>query len=223
MAIMLCPMTRRFSIVYSLASAVALPFYSLVAKTLIEGEHFVPSKGSAILASNHISFIDPLSIGCLVHRRKRQVHFLAKDSLFKNSILRWFFTSAGAIPVARNTGKAADSLIHAQAALHRGHLVAIYPEATMSDDLIQLPIKSGALRLAVQSSAPIVVIGVWGAQDTWRKGRRPHFRFRRPLAMVVLPPYTLAADEDIDHARKVLAEKMLHATELAKAKLGVHA
>ncbi|HMS24331.1 MAG TPA: lysophospholipid acyltransferase family protein [Acidimicrobiia bacterium] len=215
-------MSRRFSIVYSLASAVALPLYSLVARTHIEGEHFVPSKGGAILASNHISFVDPLSLGCLVHRRKRQVHFLAKDSLFKNPILRWFFTSAGAIPVARNTVQAADSLIHAQAALQRGHLVAIYPEATMSADLVQLPIKSGALRLAVQASVPIVVVGVWGSQDIWRKGHRPHFRFRRPLAMVVLPPYTLAADEDIDKGREVLAEKMLHATALAKAKLGVH-
>lgn len=214
-------MHKRTSIVYSLARLVILPIYFIFVKTIIEGEHFVPREGRVILVSNHISFIDPICLGYLGYRRKRQVHFLAKDSLFKFKILKWFFTAAGQIPVERGTERAADSLIHARASLENNSVVGIYPESTMPEDLIQLPIKSGALRLSQETGAPIVVVGTWGAHNTWRKGKKPRPRFRSTHAVVVLPPYKIEPEQNIDEAREVLAEKMAEATLKAKRKLGV--
>lgn len=213
-------MRRRPSIVYFLAEHFILPFYWLVAKTTIEGEHFLPHDGSVILVSNHISFIDPISLGYLGRRRKRQIHFLAKDSLFKNPILGKFFRACGQIPVERGTERAADSLIHARESLASGHVVGIFPESTMPEDLVQLPLKSGALRLAAETGAPLIVVGAWGAHDTWRKGKLPSLRLRRPHALIVLRAYSIAADADIEREREILADKMRDATSKARAKIG---
>jgi 1-acyl-sn-glycerol-3-phosphate acyltransferase len=200
---------------YQIAEWIALPFVTIFTKTVIEGEHFLPKTGSVILVSNHISFVDPLTLGLLGHRRKRQVHFLAKDALFKKTLLRWFFTSCGQIPVARGTNNASDSLIHAQRALDKGQCVGIFPEGTMPDDLVQLPIKSGAVRLAQKTAAPIVVVGIWGGHEIWRKDHRPHFGFRRRCVVVVTPPYSVDENISIDELREELAMKMKDATRKA--------
>lgn len=213
-------MRRRPSIVYFLAEHFILPFYWLFVRTVIEGEHFLPHEGPVVLVSNHISFIDPISLGYLGRRRKRQIHFLAKDSLFKNPLLGRFFRACRQIPVERGTERAADSLIHARESLEHGHVVGIFPESTMPEDLVQLPLKSGALRLAAETGAQIIVVGAWGAQDTWRKGKKPHPRFRMPHALVVLPPYEIPVDADIEHERDILADKMRDATSKARAKIG---
>lgn len=213
-------MSRRHSIVYTIAEAIALPLYMILVKTSIEGEHFLPQEGAVVLASNHISFVDPLAMGYLGHRRKRQIHFLAKDGLFKNPILRRFFLACGQIPVSRGTAQASDSLIPAQEALRKERVVGIYPEGTMTDDLSQLPIKSGAVRLSIETGAPIVVIGSWGTHEIWRKGHKPHLRFRVKHAMVVLPPYVVDPEMSIEDARQELASKMLDATAKAISKRG---
>lgn len=218
---MLCAMPSNHSIVYSLASWIALPPYVLTVKTIIEGEHFVPREGPVILVSNHISFIDPLSLGYLGRRRHRQIHFLAKDGLFNNRIFGAFLRACGQIPVARGTQKASESLNSARQSLKKGHVVGIYPEATMPDDLVQLPIKSGALRLAQETGAPIVVVGTWGAHEVWRKGYRPRLRFRHRHAMVVLPSYIVNPDADIETARVDLADKMKKATQQAQQLKGM--
>lgn len=216
---MLFLMTKKTSIVYVLAREFILPFYALFVKTRIEGEHFLKKVGPVVLVSNHISFIDPLALGYLGRRRKRQIHFLAKASMFENPILRWFFLKCGQIPVERNTERAQDSLIHAKEALLDGRVVGIYPESTISEDLELLPIKSGAVRLAIQTGAEIVVVGTWGAQDTWRKGKKPMPRFRRKHMMVVLPPYKVDQNTDVEIARDELANKMKQATSIAKEKI----
>lgn len=218
-------MTERPSILYALARSIILPIYSIFVKTIIEGEHFLPTTGPVIIAGNHISFIDPVAMGYLGRRRKRQIHFLAKDSLFKNPILGWFFKACRQIPVERETERAADSLIHAQHSLEHGHAVGIYPESTMPvaqdyKDMTQLPIKSGALRMSSKTRAPIVVVGSWGAQDTWRKGKLPKPRFRRRHVLVVLPGFVVDENPDMENAKHELASKMMDATEKAKKKLG---
>lgn len=94
------------------------------------------------------------------------------------------------------------------------------PAADEKKDMVQLPVKSGAIRLSAETGVPIVVVGGWGAQDTWRKGKLPRPRFRQPHALVVLPGYVVEAGQGIDEAREILADKMRQATQQAKNKLG---
>jgi 1-acyl-sn-glycerol-3-phosphate acyltransferase len=217
---MLFRMPKYSSIMHRFARIVLLPFYSLFVKTKIEGEHFIPRQGPAIIVSNHISFIDPFALGYLCRRRNRQIHFLAKSELFKIPLLGWFLRSCGQIPVERGTSKAADSLLSAELALSDSRLVGIYPESTMPEDLVQLPIKSGAIRLAIKTGAPIIVVGTWGAHDFWRKGKLPRPRIRDTHWLIVAKPYLLDKDADVEASRSQLAEMMKQTTKIAKEKLG---
>ena len=213
-------MKSEKSLVYSITSFFALPIYSLLVNTKIEGEHFIVKDGPVIIVSNHISFIDPLALCYLLRRRKRQVTFLAKDSLFKNRLLGWFFRQCQQIPVSRETDNAKNSLIHANEALNIGKCVAIYPEGTISDTNNLLAIKSGALRLAQSSGAEIVVIGTYGANKIWTKGSRPNFKLRSKHAMIVSKGYKIDKDANIEEEKIKLANRMSSLALQARKKLG---
>ncbi|MFN8015493.1 MAG: lysophospholipid acyltransferase family protein [Acidimicrobiia bacterium] len=212
-------MSNKHSLLYKFSSSILLSLYLLLTRNKIEGEHFLPKSGPVILVSNHISFIDPFALGYLARRRKRQIHFLAKSELFKNKILRKYFLACGQIPVNRQSENAKDALIYARQSLENGHVVGIFPEGTMPLDLVQLPIKTGAIRLAQDTGAPIVVVGAFGAHDIWRKGHKPKLKFRAKHYMVLLPEYFVSKDASIETEKVVLAEKMLDATAKAKSKL----
>ena len=60
------------------------------------GRENVPAKGGALLASNHQSFLDPVAVGsCL----PRQVHYMARESLFRQSIFGRLLRSVNSFPV----------------------------------------------------------------------------------------------------------------------------
>ena len=184
-------MKNKKSIMYSICSYLILPIYKVLVKEIIEGEHFIPTQEPVIIISNHISFIDPLNMAYLLKRRKRQVSFLAKDSL-----------------------------LLAEEALAKGKCVGIYPEATISDLTKLLPLKSGALRLAQKSGVEIIVIGTYGAHKIWTKGSRVKFRFRTKNSIVVSKGFKVSKDQDIEQARKDLYIKMTDLVLKAKQKLG---
>lgn len=213
-------MKSEKSIIYKIATYIAMPFYAILIKTKSEGEHFIPTKGPIILVSNHISFLDPLAIGFLARRRKRQISFLAKGSLFKNPVLRWFFYQCHQIPVYRDSDRAADSLIEAENALANGACICFYPEATISSTEQLLPIKSGAIRLAQKTGVEIVVVGTYGAHRVWTKGSRFKFKFRTKHTMILSKAYKIDPKEDIESAKMVLAERMKVLADLAKQRQG---
>ncbi len=187
----------------------------MLIKTKIEGEHFIPLNEPIILVSNHISYLDGFALGYLARRRKRQVHFLAKEEIFKNPILKKVLLSAGQIPVARRTENAKDALRYAKQSLQNGHIVGIFPEATMPTDLVQLPIRTGAIRLSQDTQVPIVVIGMWGAHEIFRKGSKPRLKIRHKHAIVVTKGYIVDTEITLDKAREDLENRMKDATSKA--------
>lgn len=213
-------MKSENSIIYKMAACIAMPIYSLLIKQSSEGEHFIPTSGPVILVSNHISFLDPLAIGFLAKRRKRQVSFLAKDSLFKNPVLRWFFTKCHQIPVYRGTDKAKDSLLAAADAIKEGACICFYPEATISSTTELLPLKSGALRLAQNSGVEIVVVGTYGAHRIWTKGSGLRLKFRTRHTIIVSKAYKVEPDKDLELAKTELAQKMTELVNIAKQRQG---
>ena len=134
--------------VYSLARAALLPPVRFGMRWTFEGAHRVPTYGPAILASNHISYLDPLVLAHLADRRHRRVRFLAKAELFEKRGLGWSLRQIGQIPVQRNSDEAASSLDEAVAALGRGECIAVFPEGTISLDLEPMAAKTGVARLA---------------------------------------------------------------------------
>jgi 1-acyl-sn-glycerol-3-phosphate acyltransferase len=128
----------------------------------------IPARGGAIVAANHVSYVDPLVIATAVWDSGRISRFLGKASLFSLPVLGPLLYRAGQIPVSRGTREAAQSLDAAVASLRRGEVVVIYPEGTVTRDPDFWPDrgKTGAARLALLvPEVPVIPVGQWGAQD----------------------------------------------------------
>ena len=144
----------------------------------------IPADGPVLLASNHLSYFDPLAVANLTDLAGRRVRFLAKAELFRNPALGAALRSMGQIPVERGTGDSA-ALDAAAAALAAGRCVHVFPEGTISDDLDPMAGKTGLARLARAAGVDVVPVAVWGTHRVIPPRGRKAKRFRTPVVMVV--------------------------------------
>ena len=163
----------------------------------IDGAHTIPVRGPVILASNHVSYLDPLMLAFVANQRHRRVRFLAKAELFDKQPLAFLLRQAGQIPVLRGSRSAAGSLDAAVEALRRGECLAVFPEGTISLDLEPMVGKSGTARLAAISGVPVWPIGLWGAHRILFKGRKPDWKRGVAEVAVVGDPIHVAPDDDV--------------------------
>ena len=185
--------------VYTLAKGVFIPPLRLGLRWTIEGAHLLPPKGPIILASNHHSYLDPLTLAYVADRRDRRVRFLAKAELFEKRGLGPLLRSIHQIPVERGTKNSGEALDAAIEAIAQGECVAVFPEGTISLDLDPMPGKSGAARLARATGAPVLPVGLWGTHRILFKGRKPRWRVGVPQVAVVRPALHIASH---DHVRE---------------------
>jgi 1-acyl-sn-glycerol-3-phosphate acyltransferase len=176
---------------YLLARFVVRPVLWVLFRPHVTGRDNVPLTGPVILASNHLSFIDSLAIPTMAPRK---VAYLAKAEYFTRPGLGgWFsrtlFTALGALPVERETNRAAqaalDTALHV---LQRDEAFGIYPEGTRSRDGRLARGKTGVAWLALTADCPVVPVAVAGtdrAQPVGARWPRPHrisVTFGTPLA-----------------------------------------
>jgi 1-acyl-sn-glycerol-3-phosphate acyltransferase len=180
-------------------SALILPLRHGI-KWTMEGAQTIPVHGPVILASNHVSYLDPLVLAFVADRRHRRVRFLAKAELFDKGLLGPVLRTAHQIPVHRGTADAASSLDAAVDALRRGECVTVFPEGTISLDLEPMAGKSGTARLAQQSGVPVTPVGLWGMQRVLYKGRKPAWRTGVAESVSVGPPVRIGPGEDVKEA-----------------------
>lgn len=191
--------------VWFVGRCIVYPLCRLVRWTITGVDH-IPADGPVLLASNHISFIDPMAILWLGDRRRRKVRFMAKAELWKSRFCRFFLVRTRQIPVSRNSVAAGGSLDAAAKSLAAGECVCIYPEGTISDDLEPMAAKAGIGRLALDSRAPVVPVGVWGTHRLSTKGRKPRPRVGVAVSIVVGEPVDVGATDDIvDAADRIMA------------------
>jgi 1-acyl-sn-glycerol-3-phosphate acyltransferase len=186
--------------VYSVAKAAFWPFLRYGLRWTIEGVDRIPTSGPVLLASNHISYLDPLTLAYIADRQHRRVRFLAKVELFHKPVLGTLLRSAHQIPVQRGKENAAGALAAAVDAIERGECVVVFPEGTISEDLEPMRGKSGTARLAQQAGMPIVPIGLWGTHRILTKGRKPHWRWGVAQTAVIGEPVKIPEDEHVKAA-----------------------
>ena len=133
-----------------------------------EGEAHIPRKGGAILAMNHIGYLDFALIGTAALPAGRLVRFMAKKEIFDNKLAGPLMRGMHHINVDRSSGTA--SFVAALRALRSGEVVGIFPEGTISRSFEIKELKSGAVRLAMGSGVPVIPTIVWGSQRIWTKG-----------------------------------------------------
>ncbi|MGN9812689.1 lysophospholipid acyltransferase family protein [Micromonospora sp. BQ11] len=170
-------------------------FRVLDLKITVEGAHHVPRTGGAVMASNHVSYLDFIFCGLGAQESKRLVRFMAKQSVFTHKVSGPLMRGMRHIPVDRRAG--AGSFASAVSALRGGEVVGVFPEATISRSFQVKELKSGATRMASQAGVPVLPVALWGGQRLWTKGR-PRTLTRRhvPITILIGEPMDPAAYED---------------------------
>ncbi len=108
--------------VYPAAKAVFWPWLRYGLRWTIEGEANIPAHGPAILASNHVSYLDPLTLAWLADQQRRRIRFLAKAELFQVRGLGTLLRAAHQIPVYRGTADSSGALSAALGAFGPGRM-----------------------------------------------------------------------------------------------------
>jgi len=171
------------------------------------GQEHIPKQGPAVVTANHLSMLDPFLVGYTLGT-PHPVAFMAKQELFKVPIVGYAIGQWGAFPVDRSR-KDASSLRTALAVLKEGEVLGMFPEGTRSTTGELQELRTGALRLALRTRAPLVPVGIEGTD----RSLRPHSRWPRPAKITVTygPPLDLSAyydrrpsEADLEHCAEEL-------------------
>jgi 1-acyl-sn-glycerol-3-phosphate acyltransferase len=147
------------------------PALRLLFRPRVSGLEHIPRTGGAILAANHVSFLDPLLLPLVVPRRR--VMFLTKVKYIDKPILRWILAGAGVIPVDTDDPRAVSGSVAAAAeAVRSGRLVGIFPEGTRSPDGRLHRGKTGVARIALETGAPVIPAGIIGTDLAFPRGAK---------------------------------------------------
>lgn len=136
----------------------------------VSGRERLPPAGGALLLSNHQSFFDPLLAGLAADR---DLHFLARNTLFRTQPVRFLMELIDTIPLDREGGGVAG-LKETLRRIRDGGAVVIFPEGTRTSDGSLARLRPGFCALARRSKVPLVPMAIAGAYEAWpRKQRLP--------------------------------------------------
>lgn len=184
---------RRWGFWITLAALILKPPLLLFTRPRWGGLEHVPARGGVILAANHVSLADPMTLAdfCLFGAGRIPA-FLGKAPVFSVFFVGRVLRGARQIPVYRERADGGGALDAAVTALGSGACVVIYPEGTVTRDPQLWPMagRTGVARLALATGAPVVPVGQWGPQRLRGPEARP--RLRTPVATLAGPPVDLS-------------------------------
>ncbi|WP_245884592.1 lysophospholipid acyltransferase family protein [Glaciihabitans tibetensis] len=165
----------------------------------------IPATGGAVLAMTHFGYLEFALVEWVTWRHnRRRIRFMAKQSVFKKPVVGAMLRGMKHIPVDMKAG--ADAYAAAVAALKRGELIGVFPEAGVSSSFVVRDLKSGAARLAAEAGVPIIPVAVWGGQRLLTKNHKVGFRERFGVRVnfLVGKPIVVSPGDDIAAATSAL-------------------
>ena len=172
-----------------------------------KGDENIPRTGGAILAMNHIGYLDFALIGTAALPVNRYVRFMAKKEIFDNKIAGPLMRGMHHISVDRSSGSA--SFVAALRALRSGEIIGIFPEGTISVSFELKEFKSGAVRLAMGAGVPVIPTAVWGSQRIWTKKVKRNLRRNKfPISVAFGQPLYFSKDSSVDEGEAQLKAAM---------------
>jgi 1-acyl-sn-glycerol-3-phosphate acyltransferase len=151
--------------------------YATYFRWRVDGAENVPLTGGVILAANHASFLDPPLVGSGL---KRDINYLARESLFRFPLVGAILRSWNSVPVDRDGGGARGLKI-ILGRLLGGAGIILFPEGTRTLDGKLQPARSGIGLVVAKSEAPVVPVRVFGTFEAY--GRKA--KFPRPKRIAV--------------------------------------
>lgn len=129
----------------------------------LQGQDNMPLEGPVLVVANHQSFLDPILIGLVA---RRPLVYLARKTLFRNPYFGAMIRFFNAVPIDQEgIGKEGIRVILDQLAL--GKAVVVFPEGERTIGGKMIPLKPGIHLLIKRAQAPIVPIGIAGANHAW--------------------------------------------------------
>lgn len=133
------------------------------------GIDLVPEKGGALIASNHVSYIDALVLAGAV---RRPIRFVMAKDVYDTPFLNYLFRACRTIPIApksvdpKTYDKAFEDI---EQALEEGDLLCIFPEGRLTPDGEIGEFKSGIMKILEKTPVPVIpaaLKGLWGMKLT---------------------------------------------------------
>ena len=147
-------------------------FFYIFFSFKITGRENIPEIGGFILASNHVSYLDPVAVGIAC---RRKLNYMARHDLFKNPVFAWWLTNVGVFPVKRGTADI-SAMKEAIRRLKDGQGLVLFPEGSRSNDGLIGPAEPGAGFLAAKAGVPVIPVFIKGSERALPKGAK----FLRP-------------------------------------------
>jgi len=163
-----------------------IAFKALGLRFDMRGTENVPREGGALLALNHVSYVDFILGGYAANPSRRLVRFMSKRELFDHRWTGPLMRSLHHISVDRADGLA--SYAEGVRYLREGEVVGIFPEATISRSFELKEFKTGASRMAAEAGVPLVPVILWGTQRLKTKGHPQDFSRGKTIAITVGEP-----------------------------------
>jgi 1-acyl-sn-glycerol-3-phosphate acyltransferase len=124
----------------------------------IRGDRHIPTQGAAILAANHLSYLDANVISAA---SPRKVSFMIAKEYYNSVFLKWMCEFLGCIPVNR-TGEDLGAVKDALRKLKSGMLLGCFPEGGISTTGEIEAAKNGIALLALRTGVPVIPIRLKG-------------------------------------------------------------
>ena len=160
----------RPSLLYHLIAASSAPVLYGLFRLRARGVENVPA-GGFVLASNHLSNLDPWPLGLPLYP-KRFLRFMAKSELYWWP-LRYLLRGGGAFPVRRGESDL-EAIETAVRLCREGHVVVMFPEGTRRRKGLrkkwQPRAHAGAARIAIEAGVPLVPVALKGTDRLARLG-----------------------------------------------------
>jgi 1-acyl-sn-glycerol-3-phosphate acyltransferase len=147
--------------------------FKSLCRVKVSGLSNIPREGGFILASNHMSYLDPILLGVSC---PRVLHFMAKEELFRNRIFGWILREVNAFPLKRASADL-SAIKEAFRRVKKGRALLLFPEGARQTDGSLGPPESGVGFLAAKLSVPVVPAFIAGTERVLPPGARfirPH-------------------------------------------------
>lgn len=181
---------------YPIVIAAAKTWFKLgdIKVEIVGGEH-IPEQGGALLAINHLSYVDYLMAGYPGVKRGRLTRFIAKREVFDHPVGGPVMRSFHHIAIDRSAG--GEGMRVAADKLREGELVGIFPEATISRSFLIKDLKTGAVRIAADAGVPLIPVVLFGTQRIMTKGRPRDLSRHKTISIEVGEPMRPTGEDPV--------------------------
>ncbi len=169
-------------------------FAALALRIDLSGAEHLPSRGGAVVAANHVGYLDFALVGYAGAERGRLVRFLAKSGTFESHLSGAAMRAMGHVPVDR--GQGAGALRRATRLAAAGEIVGVFSEGTISRSWLVKPLAPGAAAVALAAGVPLIPVVTFGGHRLLTVDRMGGLRRRTPVTIRVGEPLLPGPGED---------------------------